>query len=93
MKEKLVMVQLKIFPESNEVDLENLKKNIASALPQSMSIKKIVEEDLAYGYKVLKAFITMPEEIEGGTTKLEEIILSINGVTQVDVEFVWRYGF
>jgi|YelNatPaOPRAMG01_1025707.scaffolds.fasta_scaffold08740_1 elongation factor 1-beta len=93
MKEKLVMVQLKIFPESNEINLEDLKRNIASALPQTMNIKKIVEEELAYGYRVLKAFITMPEETEGGTTKLEEIISSVNGVTQVDVELVWRYEF
>ena len=93
MKEKLVMVQLKIFPENNEINLEDLKRNIASALPQTMNIKKIVEEELAYGYRVLKAFITMPEETEGGTTKLEEIISSVNGVTQVDVELVWRYEF
>jgi elongation factor 1-beta len=93
MKEKLVMVQLKIFPESNEINLEDLKRNIASALPETMNIKKIVEEELAYGYRVLKAFITMPEETEGGTTKLEEIISSVNGVTQVDVELVWRYEF
>lgn len=93
MKEKLVMVQLRIFPESSEINLENLKRDIAFALPQTMSIKKIVEEDLAYGYKVLKAFITMPEETEGGTIKLEEIISSVNGVTQVDVELVWRYEF
>ncbi len=93
MKEKLVMIQLKIFPENNEVNLEKLKKDIGSVLPQTMSIKKIVEEDLAYGYKVLKAFITMPEETEGGTAKLEETISSINGVAQVDVELVWRYEF
>ncbi|MEM1546089.1 MAG: elongation factor 1-beta [Candidatus Methanomethylicia archaeon] len=93
MKERLVMVQLKIFPENNEVNLEKLKRDITSVLPQTMNIKKIVEEDLAYGYKVLKAFITMPEETEGGTTKLEEIISSVSGVTQVDVELVWRYEF
>jgi elongation factor 1-beta len=87
------MVQLKIFPESNEINLEDLKRNIASVLPQTMNIKKIVEEDLAYGYRVLKAFITMPEETEGGTAKLEEIISSVSGVSQVDVELVWRYEF
>ncbi|MEM4619261.1 MAG: elongation factor 1-beta, partial [Desulfurococcaceae archaeon] len=37
-----------------------------------------------------RLFILMPEDIEGGTESLENIIQSVEGVSQLEVETVHR---
>jgi len=45
---------------------------------------------VAFGIKVLRVLITMPENVEGGTEPLEQLVSSIPGVSQVEVEYVTR---
>ncbi|PWV36348.1 MAG: elongation factor 1-beta, partial [Desulfurococcaceae archaeon] len=45
---------------------------------------------IAYGYKALLLHIRFPENTEGGTEELESKILSVAGVSSVEIEAVSR---
>jgi elongation factor 1-beta len=45
---------------------------------------------IAFGLYGLRLYITMPEEYEGGTYELENLLSSIDGISSVDVEYVTR---
>lgn len=85
-----VAVILKVFPASVDVDVNKLKEIIESKLPAEFKIRSHGEEPIAFGFKALKLIVEIPEEIEGGTEKLEEIIRSIPEVNEVEVEAVHR---
>ena len=85
-----VAVVLKVYPEDINIDLEELRREIERRLPQDYSLKAWDEEPIAFGLKALRLLITMPEEIEGGTEPLEQIISQVPGVSQVEVESIQR---
>jgi elongation factor 1-beta len=85
-----VAVVLKVYPEDINIDLEELRREIERRLPQDYSLKAWDEEPIAFGLKALRLLITMPEEIEGGTEPLEQIISQVPGVSQVEVEMIQR---
>ncbi len=84
-----VLAIFKIYPEDDQVDLEDLKNRLREALPKgNVYIYRIIEEEIAFGIKALKVFVIMPPFFEGGTQPLEEAFSKVKGVSQVDVEFV-----
>lgn len=85
-----VAVVLKVYPEDVNIDLEELRREIERRLPQDYSLRAWDEEPIAFGLKALRLLITMPEEIEGGTEPLEQIISQVPGVSQVEVELIQR---
>ena len=85
-----VAVFLRIFPEDISTSLENIVKEIEQKLPQGYSLKAWDEEPIAFGLKALRLLITMPEEMEGGTEPLEQLISQVPGVSQVEVLMVHR---
>ncbi|RLE52015.1 MAG: elongation factor 1-beta [Candidatus Methanomethylicota archaeon] len=85
-----VLVIVKVYPKEADVNLEEMAKEIAAALPEGVRIAQTAEEPIAFGLKALKMAIVMPEQSEGGTTIIEEAISSVPSVSQVDVEYVTR---
>ena len=85
-----VAVIMKVFPSSVEIQPAKLKELIEAKLPEGYEIKSYGEEPIAFGLKALKLIVEMPEEKEGGTEELEEIIKSLPEVDQVEVEAVHR---
>ena len=85
-----VLVAVKVYPEGVEVKREDIVEEVRRKLPENYELIKYVEEPVAFGYTLLKLYITMPEETEGGTEKLEELLKSISGVEDVEVETVHR---
>lgn len=85
-----VMALLRIFPEEVDISLEELKNRIQGSLPGGYSIKAWDEEPIAFGIKALRIIVVMPEETEGGTEHLEEIVSKVPGVSQVEVLTVHR---
>lgn len=88
-----VMVFLRVLPVDVEVDVEVLKDRIQTAiikLGEGFALQSYRVEPIAFGLKALKVAIIMPEETEGGTYILEETIKSVEGVGEVEVEFVSR---
>lgn len=85
-----VAVVLKILPEDVSVDLENIVAEIKRRLPAEYGLEAWDEEPIAFGLKALRVLVTMPEESEGGTEPLEQLISQVPGVSQVEVVVVHR---
>lgn len=85
-----IAVVLKVYPEDVSVDLGRLVEEIRKTLPADFNLEMWELEPVAFGIKVLRVLITMPENVEGGTEPLEQLISSIPGVSQVEVEYVTR---
>ncbi|GAB6148235.1 elongation factor 1-beta [Stetteria hydrogenophila] len=87
-----VAVIMKVFPSDPSVDPKKLKEIIGSRLPGEYKIKSHGVEPIAFGLKALKLIVEIPEESEGGTERLEELLKSIPEVSEVEVEAVHRLG-
>lgn len=85
-----VAVILRILPEDVSISPEQLVNEIKNRLPEQYDIKAWDEEPIAFGLKALRLLVTMPEETEGGTEPLEELIGQIPGISQVEVLMVHR---
>lgn len=72
-----VAVELKVMPESTEVDLEKVKEEIS----KKMKLQDSKIEPLAFGLKQLKILVVIPD---GETGDLEGKIKEIKGVSQVE---------
>jgi elongation factor 1-beta len=83
-----VLVIAKILPTSIEVDLNKIYADIKKALPSNVELRGSKIEDIAYGLKSLKVQLVIPDDLEGGTTKIEEFLSSIEGVEHAEIEFI-----
>ena len=72
-----VAVELKVMPESTDIDMENLKEEIS----KKMKIQDSKIEPLAFGLKQLKILVVVPD---GETGDLEGKIKEIEGVSEVE---------
>ena len=88
-----VLVILKVYPESDEVNLDAISEEINKRLPEGYKLVRKDTEPIAYGLKALIAYIQMPENTEGGTEALEELVNGIQGVSHAEVVGVTRLGF
>lgn len=75
-----VAVVLKVMPEDDEVDLEEIKKEINTRLDPS----SIEEDPVAFGLVALKVLKVIPDDA-GGTDEIEEKISEIENVKNVEV--------
>jgi elongation factor 1-beta len=79
-----VAVIMKVFPNDVSIQPSQLLEKIKEVLPEDFEIKGHGEEPIAFGLKALKVIIAIPEETEGGTEKLEELIKSVDIVEEVE---------
>ncbi|WXG41207.1 MAG: elongation factor 1-beta [Candidatus Freyarchaeum deiterrae] len=84
-----VVATVKIYPESTEVDLNELKAAIERKLPKGSKIASSEEVPIAFGLKALRLNVLVPEA-EGGTDYIEEAISGIEGVSNIEMEMVRR---
>ncbi|MEM0340247.1 MAG: elongation factor 1-beta [Acidilobaceae archaeon] len=85
-----IAVGVRVFPSDINLSLEELLKRIEKSLPPEYSVATYMEIPIAFGYKVLRVIVLMPENVEGGTDQLETLLSSVEGVDQIEVEFVHR---
>ena len=83
-----VIAIIRVLPESIDVDLEELVKKIKDALPEGVELRAHEVKPIAFGLSALRIMISMPGDIEGGTSTVEDAIRSLDDVSEVDVEFV-----
>ncbi|MDT7875442.1 MAG: elongation factor 1-beta [Sulfolobaceae archaeon] len=88
-----VLVIVKVYPESDEVNLDKVSEEIQKRLPEGYKLVRKDTEPIAFGLKALVAYVQMPESTEGGTEQLEELINGIEGVSHAEVVGVTRLGF
>lgn len=75
-----VVAILRVMPESVDVDLNRLKKDLKTKVK---AIQDIGEEPIAFGLKALKIAAIVGDD-EGGTEPLEKAISSIPGIASVE---------
>jgi len=85
-----VLVSMKIFPISTDIDLNQLKQKIEKTLPADSSVYKFAQEPVAFGLNALIAHILLPEEKSGGLEEIENSIQKIDGVSQIQMVMVRR---
>lgn len=81
----IVVIKVKLMPESPDVDLNAIKKEAESRL-QAEGAKNIsfTEEPIAFGLKAVIVKMDMPEE--KGTDAVESILSTIPNVSSVKIE-------
>ncbi len=85
-----VLVVVKVYPSDVNINLDELAKKIEEALPEGYELARKAIEPIAFGLNALKLYILMPEETEGGTSKLEEILSKVEGISEYEIEAVHR---
>ncbi|WP_409199964.1 elongation factor 1-beta [Methanobrevibacter sp. DSM 116169] len=79
-----VVATMKVMPESVDVDLETLKEEIRSSMPEDAELHKIDEEPIAFGLVALIVMFII-QDAEGGTEPTEEAIGKLPNVGSVEV--------
>jgi len=79
-----VAVQLKIMPNSPDVDLKGLSNQITSQVAQYGRIYSYEVQPIAFGLKAMMLTVII-EDKEGGTEALEASISEIDKVESVQV--------
>ncbi|RUM47950.1 MAG: elongation factor 1-beta [Hyperthermus sp.] len=85
-----VLVVVSVYPSDPGIDLEGLVSTIKSKLPSDYEVARYDKVPIAFGLNALKMYLIMPEESEGGTARLEELLKSVEGVEEIEVEAVHR---
>ena len=86
----MVIINLKIMPESPDINLENLKDEISKKIEASEGkINKSELQEVAFGLKALNITLSR-DESKGSTDDIEEDISNIDGVQNVEVTSVSR---
>ena len=84
-----VIITFKIMPESLEVNLDNLEKQVKELINKYGEVGKTEREKVAFGLEALK-FIVVYDETKGSTEFLEDNIRNIEGVMSAEVTDVRR---
>lgn len=84
-----VAAKIRIMPTGMDVDLEELKKAVAKAIPKGARLHGFSEEPVAFGLKALMVVVKVGD-LEGGTELVEEAFGKVKGVENVSVEELGR---
>jgi len=86
-----VLAVLRIYPEDSEEGTRSkVVEELAKRLPKDYHLVKVLEEPVAFGYSAIVAYVSMPEDVEGGTAELERLVASVPGVQELEVLSVSR---
>ena len=84
-----VAAQIKVMPESPEVDLDALEERLRDALPEGAEISGFERDDVAFGLVALLPTVIVPDDA-GGTEAVEEAFAEVSEVESVEVRSVGR---
>jgi len=84
-----VAAVIKVMPTGVDVDLETLKKNLKSVVPEGIELHVINEEPVAFGLVALMVTIVVGD-VEGGTDSVEEAFSQVADVESVQVAEIGR---
>ena len=79
-----LLLVCKILPEGTEVNIDELPNKIAEKLPDEIKTRNHEKEPLAFGLFFLKMEFIM-EDAGGLLDKLEEVVKSVEGVSEFEV--------
>lgn len=79
----LVAVTLRIMPESPDVDLKRIEKDIENiAKKHGVELKSTAIKPIGFGLSALEILLVVPDS--GGTDRIEQDISGIEGVESVE---------
>ncbi len=84
-----VVATIKLMPESPEIDLEKVKTEITSSIPENAELHSIEEEPIAFGLVALNLMVIV-DDGEGGTEQVEENLSKITEIASIEVVDVRR---
>ena len=84
-----VAAVMKVMPNSPDLDLDELRERLETALPEGAKINSVQTEDVAFGLVALLPTVIVPDDA-GGTEAVEEAFGSVEGVESVSVKEVGR---
>ncbi|WP_123537362.1 elongation factor 1-beta [Halosimplex salinum] len=84
-----VAAQIKVMPQSPEVDLDALQERLEQSLPEGAKVSGFERDDVAFGLVALLPTVVVPDEA-GGTEAVEEAFTDVEGVESVEVGDVGR---
>ncbi len=79
-----VLLVYRIHPKEVE-DLPKIREKIGTSIPNVAKLKSMEEEPLAFGYKILKLSVIVPDE-EGAQERVEEALRGIEEIDSFEVE-------
>lgn len=85
-----VLVVASVYPSSVDIDLDKLVEAIREKLPSDYELRRYEKVPVAFGLNALRLYVIIPEESEGGTSKLEEILRGVEGIEEFEIEAVHR---
>jgi elongation factor 1-beta len=84
-----VAAEIKVMPQSPEIDLDELEERLRDALPEGAKINGFKREDVAFGLVALLPTVVVPDDA-GGTEAVEEAFSELDGIESVRVDTVTR---
>lgn len=84
-----VATQLKVMPESPDVDLDALEESLENVLPEGAKVSRTDRDDVAFGLVALLPTVIIPDDA-GGSDAVEDAFATVDGVESVSVEQVGR---
>ena len=84
-----VVATIKLMPESPEIDLEKVKAEITSSIPENTELHSIEEEPIAFGLVAFNLMVIV-DDGEGGTEAVEENLSKITEIASIEVVDVLR---
>ena len=84
-----VAAQIKVMPQSPDVDLDALEERLADSLPEGAEINGFGRDDVAFGLVALLPTVIVADGA-GGTEPVEEAFASVEGVESVEVQSTGR---
>ncbi|MDT7864790.1 MAG: elongation factor 1-beta [Thermoproteota archaeon] len=83
-----VLVVVKVLPKDISINLDELYQRIKENLPEILSLKGYKVEEIAFGLKSLKLYFSMPDNVEGGTSVIEDYLNKFESIEQIEIEFI-----
>ncbi|MFC6963544.1 elongation factor 1-beta [Halocatena marina] len=84
-----VAANLKVMPESPDIDLDVLQERLEDSLPEGAKINGFERDDVAFGLVALVPTVIVPDDA-GGTEAVEDAFEGTEGVESVSVKNVGR---
>ncbi|MEM3671175.1 MAG: elongation factor 1-beta [Thermoprotei archaeon] len=85
-----VVVVAKVYPKGVETDRVKLTEEIKRKLNGVAEVRKVEDEEIAFGLKALKLHMVVPENIEGGTDLIESSVAGLEDVSNIEITHVYR---
>ncbi len=84
-----VAANIKVMPESPDIDLDELQERLEHSLPEGAKINGFERDDVAFGLVALVPTVIVPDD-SGGTEAVEDAFDGVDSVESVSVENVGR---